>query len=164
MDSTTGFPHDLDFEQPRVTLCWSDTFDEVLAKVHQGPVKLDPVSGGRCVLKDATLLGLSFRATFRFDREGRMTQVLLERSIAENDADSQMPEGMDEQLARHGAAIAKRRAALEQILGKGVEERRSARWAAGPIAVEHRVSFNVERGGEQIGYVADCIELSRAAP
>jgi hypothetical protein len=163
-----GFPDILDIEDPRVAISWSDTFDEVLAKVHQGPVRLDPSSGGRCVLKNATLLGLKFRMTLRFDSHGRMSHVLLERSIDENEADGQLPETIEDQLRRHRTAIAGRRAALEQHLGPGTEDAgpprqplRSARWTSGDIVTNHRISWNVERGGDERGYLADSIELSR---
>jgi len=165
-----GFPDDFAFEEPRVTIRWSETFDEVLAKVHQGPVQLDPRTGGRCVVKAATLLGMPLRATFHFDPEGGMRRVRLERGIAETDADSQMPESMAEQVTRHGVAMAKRRKALEAVLGNGVEDSkespcamRSARWTSGAIVVEHQVSFNVERGDDEYGYLADSIELSRSS-
>lgn len=153
-----------------MAISWLETFDEVLAKVHQGPVKLDPVSGGRCVLKDATLLGLTLRVTFRFDRNGRMSNALLERAVAESDSDSQVPESMNDQLRRHRQAIAQRRAALEQILGQGSEDPSprphplpSVRWTSGELAVEHRISWNVERGGDEYGYLDDRIEISRVA-
>jgi hypothetical protein len=168
LQGMTGFPHVFELEEPLVTFTWSETFDQVLAKAHQGPVKIDPREGGKCVLKLATLLGLPFRVTFHFDPKGRMTRVRLERSMVE--PESEIPESLEEQLQRHGAAIAWRRAALEGALGQGTGDGRqrphpmmSARWSAGEIVVDHKVEFNVERGGDEVGYLADYIEATRTS-
>jgi hypothetical protein len=152
-------------EVPPLIIPWSSTRAEVLALV------------GKSGVRDATFLGLPFAATFHFDARNVLTRVRFvpPRDPGGADPTATMGEDLETQVKRSGPSIRKRRAALEAALGAG---ERGPEWpitsrlpcspmswhSKGRVHVVHEVAFNVERGGDEIGWLEDYVEVRKVGP
>jgi hypothetical protein len=159
----------LSFDEPALVLPWESTrFDALLTSLGRGPVILDPARGGTSVFRAARFLGLPFRATLSFDPNGVMTGATL--TPLEDPESPSPPDSLAEQSRTLGPFILRRRAALADLLGPGEKSGECRmvglpcdpmQWTTGKVVLVHEVSWNVERGGDEYGYLADRIEIRR---